>query len=78
MPAGEIADVLKYSQRNGVQFISISSQDVPTPLNDMLLGNTTALPASLELLHEETNGTAVGRLFALKSTENVISSNLHL
>jgi hypothetical protein len=78
MPAGEPADVLKYAQRNGVQYLYVSSQDVPSPLNELLLGNTTAIPESLKLLHEESDGPKLGRLFTFKSTENVISSNLHL
>jgi len=78
MPAGEPADVLKYAQRNGVQYLYVSSQDVPSPLNELLLGNATAIPESLKLLHEESEGPRLGRLFTFKSTENVISSNLHL
>ena len=78
MPAGAPADVLKYAQRNGVQYIYVSSQDVPSPLNDLLLGNTTSIPDSLRLLHEESDGSRLGRLFTFKSTEDVINSNLHL
>lgn len=78
MPAGEPADVWNYAQRNGVQYLYVSSQDVPSPLNELLLGNTTAIPESLKLLHEESEGPRLGRLFTFKSTENVISSNLHL
>ena len=78
MPAGEPADVLNYAQRNGVHYIYVSSQDVPSGLNDLLLGNTTSIPGSLKLLHEESDGLRLGRLFTFKSTEDVINSNLHL
>jgi len=67
MPAGEPADVLKYAQRNGVTYIYVSSQDVACPLNNLLLGNTAGIPDSLKLLHEESDGARLGRLFAFKS-----------
>jgi len=67
MPAGAPSDVLKYAQRSGVQYIYVSSQDVPSPLNDLLLGNTTSIPESLKLLHEEADGSRLGRLFAVKN-----------
>ncbi len=67
MPAGEPVDVLKYAQRNGVNYIYVSSQDVASPLNNLLLGNTAGIPASLKLLHEESDGARLGRLFAFKS-----------
>ncbi|MGH9873562.1 MAG: hypothetical protein ACRD9S_14020 [Pyrinomonadaceae bacterium] len=78
MPAGEPADVLKYAQRNGVRYIYVSSQDVPSSLNGLLLGNTKSLPESLKMLHEESDGSRLGRLFVFKSTDDVINSNLHL
>jgi len=67
MPAGEPADVLKYAQRNGVNYIFVSSQDVASPLNNLLLGHTAGIPESLKLLHEESDGARLGRLFAFKS-----------
>jgi 4-amino-4-deoxy-L-arabinose transferase-like glycosyltransferase len=67
MPAGDPVDVLKYAQRNGVNYIYVSSQDVACPLNNLLLGNTAGIPASLKLLHEESDGARLGRLFAFKS-----------
>jgi 4-amino-4-deoxy-L-arabinose transferase-like glycosyltransferase len=66
MPAGEPADVLKYAQRNGVNYIYVSSQDVASPLNHLLMGNTAAIPEPLKLLHEESDGSRLGRLFAFK------------
>jgi len=67
MPAGEPVDVLKYAQRNGVNYIYVSSQDVASPLNNLLLGNTAGIPDSLKLLHQESDGARLGRLFAFKS-----------
>ena len=67
MPAGEPVDVLNYAQRNGVNYIFVSSRDVPSPLNNLLLGNTAGIPESLKLLHEESDGARLGRLFAFKS-----------
>jgi hypothetical protein len=67
MPAGEPGDVLKYAQRNGVNYIFVSSQDVASPLNNLLLGNTAGIPESLKLLHEESDGARLGRRFAFKS-----------
>jgi Gpi18-like mannosyltransferase len=67
MPAGEPADVLKYAQRNGVNYIYVSSQDVASPLNNLLLGDTARIPGSLKLLHEESDGARLGRLFAFKT-----------
>ncbi len=78
MPGGEADSVLRYAQLNGAQYLYVSSQDVPTPLNDLLLGDTAQIPSSLKLLHEESDGPVRGRLFELKSTDHVISSNLHL
>ncbi|HEY8188555.1 MAG TPA: hypothetical protein VIF64_20970 [Pyrinomonadaceae bacterium] len=78
MPAGEPADVMKYAQRNHANYIYVSTQDVPTPLNDMLFGNGAQIPESLKLLHEESDGALRGRLFEVKSTNDAISSNLHL
>lgn len=67
MPSGAPADVLKYAQRSGAHYVYVSSQDVPTPLNDLLLGNNAQIPDSLKLLHEESDGPMRGRLFELKS-----------
>jgi hypothetical protein len=78
MPGGEADSVLRYAQLNGARYLYVSSQDVPTPLNVLLLGDRAQIPSSLELLHEESDGPARGRLFELKSTDHVISSNLHL
>ena len=78
MPAGEAVDVLKYAQRSGLHYIYVSSQDVPGPLNDLLLGNTAQLPDSVKLLHEESDGSNLGRLYEIKSTNDAVSSNLHL
>jgi 4-amino-4-deoxy-L-arabinose transferase-like glycosyltransferase len=66
MPAGETADILNYARRKGANYIYVSTQDVPTPLNDMLLGNNSAVPDSLRLLHEESDGPLRGRLFEVK------------
>ena len=66
MPAGEAADVLKYAQRNGMHYIYVSSQDVATPLNDLLLGGRAQIPGSVKLLHEESNGSGLGRLFEVQ------------
>src|SRR5262249_49353915 len=53
MPAGEPEAVIQYAKRNGARYIYVSSQDVSTPLNELLLGNNGQIPASLRLLHEE-------------------------
>jgi hypothetical protein len=78
MPGGEPDLVVTYAQRNGARYIYVSSQDAQTQLNDLLLNNNAPVSVSLKLLHEETDGTARGRLFEVNSNERVISSNLHL
>ena len=78
MPGGEPDHVVMYAQQNGARYIYVSSQDASTPLNELLLGSETQIPASLQLLHEETDGSARGRLFELKSANVVVSSHLHL
>ena len=78
MPGGEAGDVMKYARRSGARYIFVSTQDVPTPLNELLLGEGTRIPESVKLLHEESDGPMRGRLFELKSTNDVVTSNLHL
>lgn len=63
MPKGEPEHVIAYARRNGVRYIYVSSQDVPTPLNDLLLRG--APPPEFELLHEVAASEARARLFQL-------------
>ncbi len=78
MPAGEPDHVVKYAEKNGARYIYVSSRDVSTPLNELLLGDSGAAPNSLKLVHEETDGSARSRLFEVNSNDRVIVSNLHL
>lgn len=66
MPAGESENVLRYAQSSGARFIYVSSGDVPTPLNNLLLGDLTLVPGSLQLLHEEFDGSMKARLFSVE------------
>ncbi len=65
MPAGESESVVMYAQTSGAHFIYVSSADVPTPLNNLLLGDTSVVPESLHLLHEEVDGSVRARLFSI-------------
>ena len=78
MPGGEAGDVMKYAQRSGARYMFVSTQDAPTPLDELLLGESTRIPESVKLLHEESDGPMRGRLFELKSTNDVVTGNLHL
>lgn len=63
MANGQPESVLTYAQRSGAAYIFVTTRDVATPLNQLLLGNEGPFPKSLELLHEATDGSARARLF---------------
>ena len=67
MPSGEPDHVLKYARRSGASYVYISSRDVRTPLNNILLGDVTVVPASFHLLHEESDGSVTARLFSVSA-----------
>ncbi len=65
MANGEPEDVLRYARYAGAGYIFVTSRDVPTPLNKVLLGNEEQIPPLLRLLYETTDGSARCRLFQI-------------